>query len=472
MNDGPTTAAQPSYEAATARLEAIIRRLDSGEAGLRETLDLVRRAAASSSSARPSSTRSAAGSRSCASTSSSRASRAARRREPVGAPRRAAAARSRTTRSSRCSATSRATSRARRTVIRLRGGGAGGRRRGRHLRRPPTTTRSRQAGPVQPLAGDWTLGSFCDARRGPRPVAARRRRARPRVQLPPLGLRVGGAGPRAAPGRHVAARRRSGASRGRSASSSRCASATRRRWRRCARAWTATRRLRFKLDPTSDWTDELVAELVATGAVDSVDLKGLYEGTIVDQPADPALYRRVVEAFPEAWIEDPRLTPETEPVLAPHRDRITWDANIHSVADIEALPFPPRMVNVKPSRLGPLRDAPARLRALRGARHRHVRRRPVRARPRPRADPVPRVALPPRHAQRRRARAATTTPTRRRAADLAARAAGRRDGLPLGGLDRALAGFGRSRHQSGTNSASPSSWGPNARVKEVVGVGA
>jgi hypothetical protein len=112
--------------------------------------------------------------------------------------------------------------------------------------------------------------------------------------------------------------------------------------------------LRFKLDPTSDWTDALVAELVATGAVDSVDLKGLYEGSIVDQAADPALYRRVVEAFPEAWIEDPRLTPETEPVLLPHRDRITWDANIHSVADIEGLPFPPRMVNVKPSRFGPV----------------------------------------------------------------------------------------------------------------------
>jgi exodeoxyribonuclease VII small subunit len=32
----------PTYEAATARLAAIIKRLDSGEAGLRETLDLVR----------------------------------------------------------------------------------------------------------------------------------------------------------------------------------------------------------------------------------------------------------------------------------------------------------------------------------------------------------------------------------------------------------------------------------------------
>jgi exodeoxyribonuclease VII small subunit len=31
-----------SYEAASGRIEDIIRRLDSGEAGLRETLDLVR----------------------------------------------------------------------------------------------------------------------------------------------------------------------------------------------------------------------------------------------------------------------------------------------------------------------------------------------------------------------------------------------------------------------------------------------
>jgi exodeoxyribonuclease VII small subunit len=33
---------EPTYETAVARVEEIIRRLDSGEAGLRETLDLVR----------------------------------------------------------------------------------------------------------------------------------------------------------------------------------------------------------------------------------------------------------------------------------------------------------------------------------------------------------------------------------------------------------------------------------------------
>jgi hypothetical protein len=43
-------------------------------------------------------------------------------------------------------------------------------------------------------------------------------------------------------------------------------------------------------------------------------------------------------------------------VLRPHRDRITWDAPIHSVADVDALAFPPRGLNVKPSRFGPLSE--------------------------------------------------------------------------------------------------------------------
>jgi L-alanine-DL-glutamate epimerase-like enolase superfamily enzyme len=114
--------------------------------------------------------------------------------------------------------------------------------------------------------------------------------------------------------------------------------------------------LRLKLDPTSSWDEALIAELVATGAVESVDFKGYYSGSIVDQAPDPVLYRRVAEAFPHAWIEDPALTPETDAALAAHRERFSWDAPIHSVADIEALPYPPSMVNIKPSRLGGLRN--------------------------------------------------------------------------------------------------------------------
>jgi hypothetical protein len=114
--------------------------------------------------------------------------------------------------------------------------------------------------------------------------------------------------------------------------------------------------LRFKLDPTSSWGEPLIAELVATGAVESVDFKGYYSGSIVDQPPDPVLYGRVAQAFPRAWIEDPALTEQTEPVLAPYRNRFSWDATIHSIEDIRALPYPPKMVNVKPSRLGGLRN--------------------------------------------------------------------------------------------------------------------
>jgi hypothetical protein len=110
--------------------------------------------------------------------------------------------------------------------------------------------------------------------------------------------------------------------------------------------------LRFKLDASDSWTDEIVAELAGTGAVDVVDLKGLYEGEWVDATPSAELYGRVAEAFPEAWLEDPRLNDETGPVLEPHRRRITWDYPIRSVADVEALPFPPVCLNSKPSRFG------------------------------------------------------------------------------------------------------------------------
>jgi hypothetical protein len=110
--------------------------------------------------------------------------------------------------------------------------------------------------------------------------------------------------------------------------------------------------LRFKLDANSSWSDELVAELAESGAIDSIDFKGQYRGTVVDTPPDPDLYRRVAEGLPEAWLEDPALTDETLAVLEPHQDRVTWDAIIHSVEDIGSLPWAPKTVNVKPSRFG------------------------------------------------------------------------------------------------------------------------
>jgi hypothetical protein len=112
---------------------------------------------------------------------------------------------------------------------------------------------------------------------------------------------------------------------------------------------------RFKLDPANSWTQELVDGLAATGAVDTFDLKGFYRGTPVDVDTDPGLYRMCAETVPTAWLEDADLTDETLPVLEPHRDRLTWDAPIHGVEDVEALRWKPKMINIKPSRFGPLR---------------------------------------------------------------------------------------------------------------------
>jgi hypothetical protein len=114
--------------------------------------------------------------------------------------------------------------------------------------------------------------------------------------------------------------------------------------------------LRFKLDPENDWDAELIAELRKIASVDVLDLKGHYRGTPVDVETDPELYRAVAEAFPDAYLEDPDLNDETRPVLEPQADRITWDAPLHSLADIEALERQPRAINSKPSRFGSLQE--------------------------------------------------------------------------------------------------------------------
>ncbi len=122
------------------------------------------------------------------------------------------------------------------------------------------------------------------------------------------------------------------------------------------RAWLAEDPgLRFKLDPTSSWDDTFVAELAGLDCVDVIDLKGFYRNLAVAMAPEAGLYRRVIEGLPDAWIEDPSLEPGNEQLLERHQDRITWDEPIHSVADIEALPWQPRMINVKPARFGSVR---------------------------------------------------------------------------------------------------------------------
>ncbi len=110
--------------------------------------------------------------------------------------------------------------------------------------------------------------------------------------------------------------------------------------------------LGLKLDPTADWTDDLIADLAATGAVRVLDLKGQYHGTVVDGDPDPALYERVIEGFPDAVIEDPAVTDATRPVVERAADRLSWDAPVTGLDSLAALPIEPAWLNVKPSRFG------------------------------------------------------------------------------------------------------------------------
>ncbi len=113
---------------------------------------------------------------------------------------------------------------------------------------------------------------------------------------------------------------------------------------------------RLKLDASPSWDDRLLAELAALDAVDTVDFKGYTPDLGTALPADPALYRRVAEALPGVWLEDPYIgDPEASAALTPYRDRITWDTPMRSVADLETLEFAPRMINIKPSHFGSLR---------------------------------------------------------------------------------------------------------------------
>jgi L-alanine-DL-glutamate epimerase-like enolase superfamily enzyme len=118
-------------------------------------------------------------------------------------------------------------------------------------------------------------------------------------------------------------------------------------------AWLAAApELELKLDPEPEWDRVFMERLAATGRVRVLDLKAYYRGTVVDLPPDPALYRRVVELFPEVVIEDASLEGDCGELLRGHEQRLSFDAPIHSVDDVRALAVEPGWMNIKPSRFG------------------------------------------------------------------------------------------------------------------------
>jgi hypothetical protein len=110
--------------------------------------------------------------------------------------------------------------------------------------------------------------------------------------------------------------------------------------------------LELKLDPAKDWDRPFMERLAATGRVRVLDFKAYYRGTVVDLEPDPVLYRSAAELFPEAVLEDAALDGECGEVLGGEEHRLSFDAPIHSVGDVLALPVTPGWMNIKPSRFG------------------------------------------------------------------------------------------------------------------------
>jgi hypothetical protein len=103
-----------------------------------------------------------------------------------------------------------------------------------------------------------------------------------------------------------------------------------------------------------DWDRALMERLAAIDRVRVLDLKAYYRNTSVDLAPDPALYRLVAECFPDVVIEDAWLEDGCREALAGAEDRLSFDAPIHSWADVGKLPLEPRWLNIKPSRFGTL----------------------------------------------------------------------------------------------------------------------
>ena len=114
--------------------------------------------------------------------------------------------------------------------------------------------------------------------------------------------------------------------------------------------------LEFKLDAETEWDRPLLQHLRELDRVRVIDLKAYYRGTSVDLTPDPELYRAIVEELPEVIIEDAWLEDGLREALAGAEDRLSFDAPVHSLADLDGLPLAPRWLNIKPSRFGTVRE--------------------------------------------------------------------------------------------------------------------
>ena len=254
----------------------------------------------------------------------------------------------------------------------------GGRRRGRHLRggAPPATSRL----PDLPAGTRST--------RSPSSSPAR-------AGLPRLGARVGGARPRPAPGRPLARRR--GRARAAAGHLRRLPEQPARVARARAGAALQARRERLRGRTRSSRSSPRPARSTSSTS------RACTTATGSTRPRPPSSTAASPTAFPQRLArgrrarrgDAPRARAAPRPadlgLPDPLRRRRRGARVAAAVPQLEAVALRQRAAAVR------------LLRPLRRERDRGLRRRPVRARPRPRADPAPGVALPPGRAERRRA---------------------------------------------------------------------
>jgi len=108
----------------------------------------------------------------------------------------------------------------------------------------------------------------------------------------------------------------------------------------------------LKVDAHPSWDRGTMEALHATGRVRVVDIKAHYHGTWVEHPDDPVAFAEsIAEAFPDAILEDPAVSDGMRGFLDRYADRVSFDAPIHSLDDLLALPVT-GWCNIKPSRFG------------------------------------------------------------------------------------------------------------------------
>jgi hypothetical protein len=113
----------------------------------------------------------------------------------------------------------------------------------------------------------------------------------------------------------------------------------------------------FKLDAAAAWSLAVCEDLAATGAVEVVDFKGQYGLEVEDDDALAAMYGHVLATFPDAILEDPHDLPAVAAAIQEHADRVSYDALITQADDLDKTPVNPiRVVNIKPCRTGSLRS--------------------------------------------------------------------------------------------------------------------